>query len=385
MSDIDPTLDSRPIVFTEIEQFGGAERSALALARWLQTRCIPVHLVTYEDRCKLATYADHPLAVVELKAVGFRARIAALGQYFKARPAGSPAPLLSGYQPALHATIAGLRGFHTLMHDTPALFDDPATRNVKSSLRLAVSNRIVAHGLRSGGATIVTSEFLRGECRKDFGVAAHIARMGGLGSAERFRLRAVVPGGSLNLLSVCRIEANKRIDWMLRSLAELERATPALSSQADWRLDLAGRGPMVEELRALAASLGIGSRVFFHGFVPDGELQAFYDRAHLFLMPAVQGYGIPAIEALQRGIPVLLHRESGVSDILLDTPWATVLTGGAEGMTAALGTAIEGVLMARQSAVPLPVLPTEEQWAAEVARLCGWVAGAKTIPSSISC
>ena len=35
-------------------------------------------------------------------------------------------------------------------------------------------------------------------------------------------------------------------------------------------------------------------------------------------MPAVQGYGIPAIESLQRGIPVLLHRESGVSDILLE-------------------------------------------------------------------
>ena len=306
---------------------------------------------------------------------GTRYRIAALGHCFKAR-AGAPQPLLSGYQPALHAGLAGLRGFHDLMHDTPSLFVDPDDRSLKTRLRLAASNWIVGLGLRSGGNTIVTSEYLRAECRKDFGIEAHIARMGGLATgdpASLFRIRSVQPGGTLNMLSVCRIEPNKRIDWILRSLAELEQATPPLSAHIDWRLDLAGKGPLLESLNALANELGIGSRVHFHGFVPDAELQAMYDRAHLFLMPAVQGYGIPAIESLQRGIPVLLHRESGVSDILLDTPWATVLTGGPETMTTALRSAIEGVLSGRQHGVPLPPIPTEDQWAEQVARLCNWV------------
>jgi glycosyltransferase involved in cell wall biosynthesis len=376
-----PTADSRPIVFTEIEQFGGAERSALALARWLHERGLPCHIVAYEDRCGLAGYATHPLRVVELKsAKGTRNRIAALGHYFKSRPSGSPQPLVSGYQPALHATLAGLRGFHDLMHDTPSLFVAPG-QTLASRLRMAISNRIVAHGLRSGGNTIVTSEYLRAECRKDFGIEAQIVRMGGLssqGSAEQqgspFRIRGISEQGStLNLLSVCRIESNKRIDWILRALADLEHATPALSSRIPWRLDLAGNGPLIAPLTELATSLGIAERVCFHGFVPDEELQRLYDRAHLFLMPAVQGYGIPAIESLQRGIPVLLHRESGVSDILLDTPWATVLSGGPESMTAALKTSIEGVLEGRHHKVPQPRLPSEDAWAAEVARLCGWL------------
>ncbi len=358
---------SRPIVITEIEQFGGAERSVLALARWLYDRNLPVHIVTYADRCNLASYAAHPLPVVELKAAGTRNRIRALGANLKNR---SPQPLLSGYQPALHATLAGLRGFHDLMHDTPSLFDDPATRTLKSRIRLAVSNRIVGRGLRSGGHTIVTSEYLRAECRKDFGVEAQIARMGGLATSA-FRIRPVT--GELRMLSVCRIEANKRIDWILRSLAALERATPSLSSRANWRLDLAGKGPLIPQLTELAASLGIANRVHFHGFVPDAELQALYDQARLFLMPAVQGYGIPAIESLQRGIPVLLHRESGVSDILLESPWATVLTGGEDQMPAALAAAIDGVLTGRHHAAPLPSLPTEDGWAEQVARLCGWV------------
>lgn len=368
MSDPNPPAGSRPIVITEIEQFGGSERSALALARWLHQRNLPVHIVTYADHCNLAGYATHPLPIVELKAAGTRNRIRALKAYF--RSASAPQPLLSGYQPALHATLAGLRGFHTLMHDTPSLFDPPATRSLKSSVRLAVSNRIIGRGLRSGGRTIVTSEYLRAECRKDFGVEAEIARMGGLANSD-FRIRPV--SGELRMLSVCRIEGNKRIDWILRALAGLERTAPPLSSRVDWRLDLAGKGPLIPQLTELAAALGIADRVHFHGFVPDAELQTLYDEAHLFLMPAVQGYGIPAIESLQRGIPVLLHRESGVSDILLQTPWATVLTGGEDHMPAALSAAIDGVLAGRHHAVPLPSLPTEDGWAEQVARLCGWV------------
>src|SRR6202012_1431153 len=133
-----PAAGSRPIVITEIEQFGGAERSVLALCRWLHQQGLPSHIVTYADHCSLAQYATHPLPVVELKARGSRERIRALGNYFRAHPQSSPQPLLSGYQPALHATHAGLRGFHDLMHDTPSLFDDPATRTLKTRLRLAV-------------------------------------------------------------------------------------------------------------------------------------------------------------------------------------------------------------------------------------------------------
>jgi glycosyltransferase involved in cell wall biosynthesis len=364
-------VDSRPIVITEIEQFGGAERSLLALTRWLHQHDLPAHIVTYIDHCNLASYATTPLDVVELKPRrGAYSEIAALGAHLRAYRSKSSQPLLSGYQPALHATAAGIRGFHTLMHDTPSLFANPGDRSFKSRLRLALSNRAISHGLRSGGSTIVTSRYLRAECRREFGVDAHIVRMGGLAApASRFRIRPVTD--KLRMLSVCRIESNKRIDWIIRALANLEQAS--LSALIDWRLDLAGQGSLIDPLASLAASLGIASRVHFHGFVPDEDLQYLYDEAHLFLMPAVQGYGIPAIESLQRGTPVLLHRESGVSDILLYTPWATVLTGGQGAMTACLGSAINSVVEGRHHTIPPPNLPTEDEWAAEVAHLCNWL------------
>ncbi len=161
---------------------------------------------------------------------------------------------------------------------------------------------------------------------------------------------------------------------MLDALAALEQAPVPLSARTNWRLDLAGKGSQLEAMAARARELGLQDRIHFHGFVSDLELEAFYDRAHLFLMPAVQGYGIPAIEALERGIPVLLHRDSGVSDILLDTPWAAVLTGGPDEMASRLAQMCDWLLRNGHLTAPAPPqLPTEDTWAERVATLCGYV------------
>ncbi len=258
------------------------------------------------------------------------------------------------------------------MHDTPSLFGrDRLTP--KQRLRFAVSNWQIRRAMRrNDGAMIVTSEFLQQECRSDFGIEAAIARMGGLSSDVAFRRRPVET--ELRMLSVSRIEANKRIDWILSALATLEAARTPLSAQVNWRLDIAGKGAEMDAMRQLAEALGLSRRVHFLGYVSDAELDALYEAAHLFLMPAVQGYGIPAIEALGRGIPVLLHRESGVSDILLDTPWASVLTGDEREMVPRLKDMIDWLRAnAQMTAPPPPDLPTEEAWAERVASLCGYV------------
>lgn len=349
---------------------GGAERSCFGLARWLYEQGIESHFVTYEDKVGLERFASHPLKVVQLQPqMDARHKIGAMRAYFASRN-GGPKPLMSGYQPALHAALGGVRGFHCLMHDTPSLFSDAnGPKPLKKRAGRWASDKATAYGLKSGGRTIVTSEYLKAETMRVFGVEAAIARMGGMSQGVAFRPRPVQ--GKLRMFSVSRVEANKRIDWMVRSLAKLEQAP--LSSSIDWRLDIAGKGSGLDAMRALTAQLGLSERIIFHGFVSDEELEQLYGAAELFLMPAVQGYGIPAIESLTRGIPVLLHRESGVSDILLNTPWATVMEGGEDALAPAIAKAIDQVRRGVQLNVPLPDLPTEDTWAAEVARLCNWV------------
>jgi glycosyltransferase involved in cell wall biosynthesis len=354
----------------EVEAFGGAERSVLALSRWLYEHGIANRLLTYEDRVGLERYVSHPVEVLQLRPQGgARAKVAALKKHLRGEKQQTRL-LCSGFQPALHATLAGARGFQCLMHDTAALFGDEEQRTPMHRLRLAVTEGIIGFGLRSGGATVVTSEFLKAECRRDFRVDAKIARMGGLPPVDGFHERRF--DGTLNMLSVSRIEANKRIDWMLHALHALEVEQPPLSQRADWKLDIAGKGTLIEGLRKRAEELGLGERVHFLGFVSDEDLRTLFQRAHLFLMPAVQGFGIPAVEALAAGIPVLLHRESGVSDILRETPWATVFEGDQNAMAPALKAAINRVIAGTQIGQPLPPISTEDEWAELVARYCGW-------------
>lgn len=368
-----------PLFMSEIEVMGGAERSILALGRWLHRQGIPSYLLTYRDAAGMAAHADFPLPTVQmLPGDGFPtanlvSKLAALRRHRMHLPPGTPPPIVSGYQPALHFSLVGGGRFHCLMHDTAALFSDPAGRSWQQKLRIRLSDRIIGYGVRRGGGTmIVTSSFLQEECRKDYGVHAEIARMGGLGSPDAFRRRPL--DGKLRMLSVCRIEANKRIDWIIRSLAGLEQSQPPLSAALNWTLTLAGKGSHLSAMQQLSEELGLQHRIDFRGYVSDAELETLYDEAHLFLMPAVQGYGIPAIEALQRGIPVLLHRESGVSDILLETPWAAVLQGGEEGMQPRLETMVRWLWSDGQmNAAPPPALPTEDSWAERVATLCGYL------------
>src|SRR6185437_6461624 len=132
---------------------------------------------------------------------------------------------------------------------TPSLFSDGGRVNGAAAwLRQAASNRMLHKGLRSGGRTIVASEFLKADTERLYGGEIAIVRPGGMKDREEFRPR--VADSTLRMLSVSRVEANKRIDWMLRALAGLERADRPLSRTVDWRLDVVGGGALIEPLQA---------------------------------------------------------------------------------------------------------------------------------------
>ena len=365
-----PDPAERILFIPEVIAWGGAERSFLTLCEWLHDHGLPHRLVLYWDTVGLEKFARFPLNKTELNPQrSARHKVAALREYFRSGPRPQFAPLMSGYQPALHATLAGLRGFHCFMHDTESFFDDwDLKKSWGTRLRRAINRRILHYGL-SAGVTMVSSEFLSRDTFRLYGIRAEMARIGV--QPGRFRSRPV--GESFRMLSVSRVELNKRIDWMLQALHALESGADRLSRHVDWRLDVVGSGMEVENLRAMSARLGLERRVHFTGFVSDEELAGLYDRANLFLMPARQGYGMPALEALHRGIPIVLHRQSGASDLLLNTPWAKVFEGGPENFAVALREMIAGLCEGRHLEAPLPVIPTEQEWAERVVQLCGWL------------
>lgn len=376
------TAQDRILFVPEIGNFGGGERVYLSLSKFLHERGIAHRIVSYYQGIRLQDYADWPLKIELLSPDrGPMKKGLALKQYLARQQAlGVERPLLAGLQSGMHAAAFGVRGYGLLILDTPSLVsapDRPRSPLLRAAARArsAASERLTRRGLHQASPVIITTDVMADEVESLYGMRPVVSRQGVAGDRSRFRPRPLTPQKPMRLLSVCRLEDNKRIDWMLRSLAALEAGETPLHVRKDWRLDVVGEGSREGALRSLAGALGLADRVVFHGLVSDERLEEIYGGADVFLMPAVQGYGLPALEALTRKIPVVMHAQSGVSEILGGTPWVEIITGGEETLTAGMGTMIARLLGGGLSERRLPDFPTESQWAEEVCRLCGWLEG----------
>ena len=376
----DGMTQDRIIFVPEITNFGGGERVYLSLSKFLHAQGIPHRIASYYQDIRMQDYADWPLKIELIspdrnpvkKAWAFKRYIA------RQRALGVETPLLFNSQSGLHAGAFGVEGCALLILDTPSLLTAQATpqsllRRAAARARHLFSERLMRRGVRLASPLIITTDVMADEVKSLYGVRPVVSRQGVAGDKDCFHFRPLASGKPLRLLSVSRLENSKRIDWILRSLAALESQEPPLHARKDWELDVVGEGSREGDLRRLAADLGLADRVVFHGLVSDARLEEIYGVADLSLMPAVQGYGLPALEALTRKIPVVMHAQSGVSEILGGSPWVEIITGGEESLTAGVDAMVGRLLAGGLSERALPDFPTESQWAEEVCRLCGWI------------
>jgi glycosyltransferase involved in cell wall biosynthesis len=103
-----------------------------------------------------------------------------------------------------------------------------------------------------------------------------------------------------------------------KNTARLVEAFEALDG--DWRLVLAGSfGYGAEEIRARIESSPARDRISLLGFAPPDELAAWYARASIFAFPSLdEGFGMPVLEAMAAGTPVMTSGRSGLKEVAGD-------------------------------------------------------------------
>ena len=83
------------------------------------------------------------------------------------------------------------------------------------------------------------------------------------------------------------------------------------------RFIIAGSGELVTKLIEMAADLGIGRYVTFTGFLRGPDVDRVFRMADLYVMPSVsEPFGIAPLEAISRNVPVIISKQSGVSEVL---------------------------------------------------------------------
>lgn len=97
----------------------------------------------------------------------------------------------------------------------------------------------------------------------------------------------------------------------------LDAAKKVLDVLDNVKFVMAGSGDMMHRIIEMAAAMGIGHKVLFTGFLRGDDLQQIYKLADLYVMPSVsEPFGIAPLEALNYDVPVLISKQSGVSEVL---------------------------------------------------------------------
>ncbi len=118
-------------------------------------------------------------------------------------------------------------------------------------------------------------------------------------------------GDEPRLLCIGRLVPIKGHSILLRAFAAAREQVPGLS------LDLAGAGPLEAELRAEADRLGLGEAVAFLGRV--APVQPAIEASAIVVVPSLgEGFGMVALEAMERGRAVIASDVGGLGELVRD-------------------------------------------------------------------
>jgi glycosyltransferase involved in cell wall biosynthesis len=322
---------------------GGAERLLAKEYQYLTALGYEVFVVTYRlDPSALFGVVVPPQSLIILERAGLGA-ILRLAQAI--RELGNPPVLCSSGHPDifLSSLIGGFQYALHIHHPCYMSFNDfdkysmlmqrhfePYTRSnfgaarfveIRDSFSVWKKIDINLRALLSIGAkrrslcNFVLSRLAQREKRDLYGIGAEVL-CGALDDDFRItgegRVRQQDATTPYRLLTVARLDINKRIDEMIRAVALLN------ADGVPVHLRVAGSGPEREPLRALIDELGLVGKVELLGFVPDEKLSEIYADSDLFVSIDWADYKITLFEALTKCLPVLVSDESECDDRLVD-------------------------------------------------------------------
>lgn len=189
--------------------------------------------------------------------------------------------------------------------------------------RLAAIRRYSERGVEQARRILVDSQFIAEEVRRHYGVPTERIVVAPLGHASRFRPRepaALAPRlASLGLqpgrylLCVGTLEPRKNLQLALRAH---ERLPATLREQ--YPLVLAGMpGWRAEQLEKPLQRALAGGQVRLLGYQDDLGLAELFAGARLLLFPSLyEGFGLPVLEAMASGAPVIASDRSALPEVV---------------------------------------------------------------------
>jgi len=129
-------------------------------------------------------------------------------------------------------------------------------------------------------------------------------------AGETYRTRKR-DGDDKVVLFMGRITFQKGPDYFIAAAARVLKEMPEVT------FIMAGSGDMMPRMVERVAELKIGKRFRFTGFLQGRQVEEAFAGADLYVMPSVsEPFGLAPLEAMMYDVPVIISRQSGVSEVL---------------------------------------------------------------------
>jgi glycosyltransferase involved in cell wall biosynthesis len=212
-------------------------------------------------------------------------------------------------------------------------------------LRRVLLNRPLMHvAIRQAAAIVTVSESARRDLLRLHGIAAdrvsvvHEAAspafhpMTDRSTLQRVRTRYRLPARFV--LYVGTIEPRKNLSRLVEAFAQARRR-----GIPHHLVCVGPYGWSSRDLTARIGRLGITDAVHFTGYAPFEDLPAIYNLGELFVFPSLyEGFGLPVVEAMASGTPVITSNTSSLGEIAADAAFTVDPTS-----TEAIADALVGV------------------------------------------
>lgn len=182
-------------------------------------------------------------------------------------------------------------------------------------------SRFTAHSVNRARAVITISESTRQDVIKLLGAPPERVHTIYCGVGEEYR---PLPEAEVNAFKAARqlpdtfilflgtLEPRKNVEGLIRAYASWRQREP----DAPPLFLAGGKGWYYTTIFQLVETLNLTGHVYFPGYVPQEELPLWYNAAALFTYPShFEGFGLPVLEAMACGTPVITSTVSSLPEV----------------------------------------------------------------------
>ncbi len=167
---------------------------------------------------------------------------------------------------------------------------------------------------------IVNSNYMKSEVQRLFGLpfekinvvpnGVNLNKFTGMDRDYSFRRKYAMDNEKI-ILFMGRLVYEKGVQNLIAAMPKV------LASYHDAKLVIAGKGGMLDELKAQADYLGISNKVYFAGYMNGNDVEKMYKAADISVFPSTyEPFGIVALEGMLAERPIVVSDAGGLGEIV---------------------------------------------------------------------